>query len=276
MIFGAPDAPNALRARFGRLTRAQQATVLGVDPIADTEGFNAFIRTVEGIEGQDYTIDALIESLQRSFAEDARRLGMRIANLGIAELSIWARHETPSIRETLTDDWRAVVLDLGSLPSERERAIASAAALGQFWSQRAERRPMLLVIDEAHNICPEVPTDANQALATEHAIRIAGEGRKYGLYLILASQRPEKIHQNVLSQCDNLLLMRTNSATDIEHLKRTFSSAPPALIEQATGFGLGEGLAVGRIAPDPIRFATGGRYTLEGGADVSAEWARRR
>ncbi|MDH3225856.1 MAG: ATP-binding protein [Thermoleophilia bacterium] len=275
-VYGGPDAPSALRARFGRLTPAQQATVLGVDPIADPEEFNAFIRTVEDIPGEDYTIDALIERLRQSFAEDERRLGMRIANLGIAGLSIWARGDTPSIRETLPDDWRALVFDLGSLPSDRERAIASAAALGHFWAQRAARQPLLLVIDEAHNICPQVPMDANQELATEHAIRIAGEGRKYGLYLILASQRPEKIHENVLSQCDNLLLMRMNSTTDIEHLKRTFSFAPPALIEQATGFRLGEGLAVGKIAPDPIRFATGRRYTREGGADVPADWARRR
>jgi uncharacterized protein len=42
----------------------------------------------------------------------------------------------------------------------------------------------------------------------------AGEGRKFGLYLIVVTQRPQKVHENVLSQCENLVLMRMNSAVD--------------------------------------------------------------
>ena len=67
---------------------------------------------------------------------------------------------------------------------------------------------MLVVIDEAHNVCPQEPADALTALATEHAISIAAEGRKFGIYLLVATQRPQKVHENVLSQSDNLILMR--------------------------------------------------------------------
>ena len=91
--------------------------------------------------------------------------------------------------------------------------------------------------DEAHNVCPQNPTDPNQALATEHVVRIAGEGRKHGLYLFLSTQRPSKVHQNVLSQCDNLILMKMNSAIDIRTLVETFSYAPASLVERAAGFG---------------------------------------
>ena len=167
-----------------------------------------------------------------------------------------------------------IVADVGSLPSRQELSVASAALLGYLWDQRHARRPIIIVIDEAHNVCPQNPTDPNQALATEHVIRIAGEGRKYGLYLFLSTQRPSKVHQNVLSQCDNLMLMKMNSATDIRTLSETFSYAPASLVEQAAGFGLGEGLAAGKIAADPLLFKSGRRFTVEGGIDVPSTWAR--
>lgn len=110
---------------------------------------------------------------------------------------------------------------------------------------------MIIVIDEAHNACPQDPIDADQALATEHVVHIAGEGRKYGLYLLLSTQRPDTVHQKVVSQCDNLVLMKMNAASDIRQLSELFSYAPSTLIEQASSFGLGEGLAAGKIAPDP-------------------------
>jgi DNA helicase HerA-like ATPase len=274
--YGGPGSPHRLQAGFGRLTGEQQAMVLGLDPIANSEEYNAFLRAANAMESEAYTLDDIVDRLRNSFGEDERRLGMRITNLGVVDLSIWARGDDQTIREQLPADWRMVVFDLGSLPSDRERSIAAAAVLGTFWEQRSERAPVLIVIDEAHNICPQSPIDANQALATEHAVKIAGEGRKFGKYLLLATQRPEKLHQNVVSQCDNLVLMRMNSIVDLEQLKRTFSFVPPSLIEQASGFGLGEGLAAGKIAPDPIRFKTGRRYTLEGGSDVPATWAQRR
>src|SRR5256886_11352057 len=46
-------------------------------------------------------------------------------------------------------------------------------------------RPVLIVIDEAHNVCPAEPPDPLVALATDHAVRIAAEGRKFGLYLLV-------------------------------------------------------------------------------------------
>ena len=172
------------------------------------------------------------------------------------------------------DDWRMLVADLGSMSSPTEASIAAAALLGFLWDRRYQRQPIIIVIDEAHNVCPQHPTDANQALATEHVVRIAGEGRKFGRYLLLSTQQPGKVHENVLSQCDNLLLMRMNSLTDIAHLSELFSYAPSTLIERAPAFGLGEGLAAGKIAPHPLLFASGRRLTLEGGGDVPDDWAR--
>ncbi|MEO1061424.1 MAG: ATP-binding protein [Actinomycetota bacterium] len=270
-VFGGPGSERPLKARFGRLSFEQQTKVLGLDPLSDAEEYNAFVRMTRRL-GDDYTLDDVLDAVQRSFDTANRRLGLRIDNMGVRDLSIWARDDQPVMAQ-LPDDWRVLIADLGSLGSAEERSISAAALLGFLWDARHARRPVIVVIDEAHNVCPERPTTANQVLATDHAIRIAGEGRKYGLYLLLSTQRPSKIHPNVLSQCDNLLLMKMNSTGDIATLTETFSYAPPSLVAQAPYFGLGEGLAAGKIAPDPLLFGSGRRLTVEGGSDVPSTWA---
>ena len=144
--------------------------------------------------------------------------------------------------------------------------------LERLWREHARREPVAIVIDEAHNVCPAEPDDPLTALATADAVRIAGEGRKFGLYLIVVTQRPQKVHENVLSQCDNLVLMRMNSTADLGHVARVFSFVPPGLVDRAATFAQGEALVAGKIASHPALIRFGARITEEGGADV-AGWA---
>ena len=181
-----------------------------------------------------------------------------------------------SILADLEELPRCLVVDLGSLATREEQALAAAAVLADLWERRARREPVLVVVDEAHNVCPPHPEDTLTAIATEHAVRIAGEGRKFGLYLLVSTQRPQKVHENVLSQCDNLLLMRMNSLADLGFVGEVFSFVPPSLLERATDFGQGEALAAGLISPHPALVRIGGRITAEGGGDVPAGWAEPR
>jgi DNA helicase HerA-like ATPase len=132
------------------------------------------------------------------------------------------------------------------------------------------------VIDEAHNVCPAEPSDQLVAMAAEHATRIAAEGRKFGLYLLVSTQRPQKIPDNVLSQADNLVLMRLNSLADAAFAQAAFSFVPPSLIERSVTFRQGEGLIAGKISPQPALLRFGARISQEGGADVPATWAAAR
>ena len=151
--------------------------------------------------------------------------------------------------------------------------MVAVAVLEQLWQARHERRPLLLVVDEAHDVCPADPADPLEQLAVDAFTRIAGEGRKFGIHLLFASQRPDKLPDNVLSQCDNLLLMRVNSAADRASLADRFAFVPPELVELSGTFGLGETLRAGRICPHPQLARTGPRLTLEGGADLPTDWA---
>ena len=134
---------------------------------------------------------------------------------------------------------------------------------------------MLVVIDEAHNICAAEPDNAVSRITTERAIQIAAEGRKYGLYMLVSTQRPNKVHENVVSQCDNLLLMRMNSMADVADLTRLFSFVPPGLMAGAPSFGLGQALVGGRLFPQGGAYVQmGARVSQEGGADIPTTWAQ--
>ena len=204
-----------LRLRFGELAPATQAALLQLDPVGDREEY-AELRAL------------LVESRPESIGElaaadrpEARRLGLRLANLGLESLGVWARTDAGSLLGELDDpSVRCLVVDTGSLATREEQALVAESVLRGIWERRRERRPVLVVIDEAHNVCPAAPADALTTLATEHAVRIAGEGRKFGIYMLVATQRPQKVQENVISQCDNLVLMRLNSAADA-------ASSPP-------------------------------------------------
>ena len=208
---------------------------------------------------------------------DTRQLGLRAANLGVLDWPIWSRGRGRSLVEELEEPTsRCLVVDLGSLDTINEQRLISEAVLSTLWRNRSRRQPCLIVIDEAHNVCPSQPADAVMALATNYASLIAAEGRKFGLYMLTSTQRPQKVHEEVLSQCDNLLLMRMNSEADLGLLRETFSFVPQGLIQRATTFRQGESLVAGKFVPHPTYVRFGQRLSQEGGADIPTSWATAR
>jgi hypothetical protein len=91
--------------------------------------------------------------------------------------------------------------------------------------------------------------------------------------LLVSTQRPQKIPENVLSQADNLVLLRLNSLADAAFAQAVFSFVPPSLIQRSATFRPGEGLIAGKISPEPALLRFGARISEEGGADVPATWA---
>jgi hypothetical protein len=257
-----------LRLRFAELEPAAKAALLRLDPVDDRQ--------------EHAELDALLSAARPSTLEEffaserpeAQRLALRVRNLGLDRYGVWAREDAGSTLEAVADSARrGLVVDLGSLRTRGEQALTAAAVLGELWSGRERREPVLVVIDEAHNVCPAEPEDPLTALATDYAVRIAAEGRKFGLYLLVSTQRPQKVHPNVVTQCDNLVLMRLNSSADAAYACDVFSFVPAGLLARAPAFGLGEALVAGKVCPAPALLRFGRRVAEEGGADVPSDWA---
>ena len=262
-----------LHVRFRDFDAAERAAVLRLDPIDDREEYAALVEAVEqAATSEAATVGETVERLCES-PEPWHSLGVRARNLGVDRWQVWSGADPGSLEELVQPGGsRCLVADLGSLATREEQAVAAEAVLAALWRRRAVREPMLIVIDEAHNVCPSRPEDPLTALATEHAVRIAGEGRKFGLVLLVATQRPQKVNENVVSQCDNLILMRMNSRSDLNLLEETFSFVPSPVLALATEFRQGEAVVAGKLVPSPTLGRFGPRWSVEGGADLPTDW----
>ena len=262
----------SLRVHLSDLSVPEQALILGLDSFRDRDEYATLMDVVDELESTGaYGLDAVLAHLQLGDSESSRRLLQRIRNQRVTSWAVWAASEEPSLTARL-DGQRAVVLDVGSLEDARERSVVALAVLG-YLRRRNERSSVLLVIDEAHNLLPPDADNELQRAVTEYGVWIAGEGRKYGVHMLVSTQRPQKVHRNVLSQCDNLVLMRMNSEADIDELRLVFSHVPRSMIAEAKSFRQGEMLVAGPISTTPLRVQTAERWCAEGGADLPTRWA---
>ena len=101
----------------------------------------------------------------------------------------------------------------GLAAAREEQSLVAAAVLGDLWRRRQERQPVLIVIDEAHNVCPaDRPTAHRVGRRARHPDRRRGPQVRPLPAGVHAA--PAEIAENVLSQADNLVLMRLNSLAD--------------------------------------------------------------
>ena len=117
------------------------------------------------------------------------------------------------------------IIDISGLPNEVAGPLTAVIArlLFQYkvWQSRDERErdPVLLVCEEAHRYVPNAGQAEYEAAQTA-VRRLAREGRKYGLGLMLVSQRPADVESTVLSQCNSWVILRLTNSADQEHVSR--------------------------------------------------------
>ena len=114
--------------------------------------------------------------------------------------------------------------------------------------------PFLLVYEEAHKYVPD--SGQSKFSASKKSIeRIAKEGRKYGITLMLASQRPSEISATIFSQCSNFITMRLTNPSDQDFVKRLLPDAMGQLTDRMPSLRSGEALLIGEsvVLPSAVK-----------------------
>jgi len=104
--------------------------------------------------------------------------------------------------------------------------------------------PILLVYEEAHKYVPNSELAKYRSSKTSIE-RIAKEGRKYGVTLLLASQRPSEISETIFSQCNNFIAMRLTNPNDQSFVKKLLPDTMGTLIDKMPSLKAGEALLIG-------------------------------
>lgn len=150
------------------------------------------------------------------------------------------------------------ILDISGLPNEVAGPLSAMLARLLFQyklyqvSDERKRDPVLLVCEEAHRYVPD-KGDAEYAAAQTAIRRIAREGRKYGIGLMLVSQRPADIESTVIAQCGTWLVLRLTNASDQQHVSRFLPDGLSGMTKALPNLAQQEAIFVGEGAAMPAR-----------------------
>ncbi|WP_073970269.1 ATP-binding protein [Serratia ficaria] len=192
--------------------------------------------------------------------------------------------EAPTLSDILSqflnvdgaDDSCLKIIDISGLPNEIAGPLTGAIARLLFQYKlhqtREEREsdPILFVCEEAHRYVPN-KGDAQYEVAQTAVRRLAREGRKYGLGLMLVSQRPSDIEDTVISQCNSWIVLRLANSSDQEHVARILPDSLAGMTRMLSSLPRQEALFVGEAASIParIRLRTLNRGQLPNSNDIS-------
>jgi hypothetical protein len=123
----------------------------------------------------------------------------------------------------------------------------------QQWMEVEKRHPIALFCDEAHLYIPANPKGSIEEKGLQSFERIAKEGRKYGISLVVISQRPSDVNKTILSQCGNFVAMRLTNPDDQNVIKRLFPDNLGGFSDMLPILDIGEALIVGDASLLPSR-----------------------
>lgn len=149
------------------------------------------------------------------------------------------------------------IIDFSEVPSDILPLITGLTARIVFsiqqWTDEKLRHPIALFCDEAHLYMPQNTKNSTEEKGLRNFERISKEGRKYGVALVVISQRPSDVNKTVLSQCGNFIAMRLTNPDDQNIIKRLFPDSLGGFSELLPILDIGESLIVGDACLLPSR-----------------------
>lgn len=173
------------------------------------------------------------------------------------------------------------IIDFSEVPSDVLPLIVSLVARVTFsvqqWTPSALRHPVALLCDEAHLYMPQRNmADSADDISLDIFERIAKEGRKYGVSLVVISQRPSEVNKTMLSQCSNFVSMRLTNAEDQGVIKRLLPDSLGGFSDILPTLDTGEALVVGdaSLLPSRIRIDEPQNKPNSGTVNFWDEWQK--
>jgi DNA helicase HerA-like ATPase len=171
------------------------------------------------------------------------------------------------------------IIDFSEVPSDVLPLIVSLVARLAFslqqWTPQELRHPVALLCDEAHLYVPNrANAEASDDISIEIFERIAKEGRKYGVSLVVISQRPSEVNKTMLSQCSNFISMRLTNADDQAVIKRLLPDSLGGFSDILPTLDTGEALIVGdaSLLPSRIRVDEPNTKPNSGTVEFWSQW----
>lgn len=211
-----------------------------------------------------YTLEDIIDQVVKSTSKVKWNLVGQLESL--LEIGLFSGTATPI--DDLLRPGRASVIDMTGVVPEIQAMIVSRL-LAEIFEARKRRQisPGMVVIEEAHNYIPE--RGSGNAASTDIIRTIAAEGRKFGLGLMVISQRPARVDKNVISQCNTQIIMRVTNPNDLKALSKGLEGMTSELEEEIKRLPPGVAMLVSNEIERPITVNIRPRKSRHGGVSTT-------
>ena len=210
---------------------------------------------------KSYTIRDIIRVLER---EDDPQNASLIDELEyLSEVEIFAQEGTRI--DELVVKGKTTIINLKGVAPDIQELVVNRLATAMFELRKVGRiPPMMLVVEESHNFCPQV----GQVASSKVFRTLASEGRKFGLGLLVITQRAAKIDKNVLSQCNTQIILKVTNPNDLKAIVSSVEGLTSAMAEEISRLPIGVAIMTGGGLQMPLMVEVRPRETKHGGESV--------
>lgn len=191
------------------------------------------------------------------------------------------QHDLPRLFSTWFCHGQPVsILDLSAIPSNIMQAISGAILKitydALYWGQNTlvggKKQPLLVVLDEAHAYLKA----GEDSISSRTVQAIAKEGRKYGVGMLLVTQRPSELDETVLSQCGSMIALRMTNTRDKGHVSSAMQDELREMADVLSSLRTGEAIVSGEFVriPSRIRFFQADNASKSSDPIASKLWSK--
>jgi DNA helicase HerA-like ATPase len=181
----------------------------------------------------------------------------------LREVDIFAREGTKVT--DLVKKGQCTVITMKGTPPDIQELIVNRLCTALFELRKVDEiPPLMLVMEEAHNFCPQ----QGKAASSKILRTVASEGRKFGLGLLVVTQRAAKVDKNVLSQCNTQIILKVTNPNDLKAIQASVEGLTTGMTEEIQRLPVGVAIVIGGGIQMPLFVEVRPRETKHGGASV--------
>jgi len=211
-----------------------------------------------------YTLRDIIDGVARNKASS--KWNVLNALEVLESTKIFDIRGTP-VKELVAPGQCSIINLKGVTPDVQEIVVTRIASMLWEARKRNEVPAHILVVEEAHNFCPE--RNVGNAVSGAMLRTVASEGRKFGLGLLIVSQRPAKVDKNVLSQCNTQVVLKVTNPNDLKAIVQSVEGISMEVADEVQRLPVGVALVAGGGLTQPVFVDVRPRVTRHGGKSVS-------
>ena len=208
-----------------------------------------------------FTLNDIIAVLEQGGEGSSAALITELEYLN--EIDVFAEQGTKI--DELIQKGKCTIINLRGTPPDIQELIVNRMGTALFELRKVDKiPPMMLVVEEAHNFCPQ----QGQVACSKIFRTIASDGRKFGLGLMVITQRAAKIDKNVLSQCNTQIILKVTNPNDLNAIASSIEGLTVGMEEEIQRLPIGSAIITGGGVSMPLLVEVRPRESKHGGESV--------